>query len=218
MEKIMDFKTYHALEKKAWALVAEKSNGEMRFSSAIPGQPYWTHLLEVHMAQVIGGVTDPEELLATILHDVVEDSDVTVEQLTFEYSSKIAAIVHIVSKPEPFIPATFYGNIMSASTDIRLPAMRIKVRDRINNLITNMAHNTPEKARAYVEEAGQYFMPMANQVGLTEELSRTIQYVNHRHKIIKTTVYWEVLRRKSIAASGNAITNMPKLQTTASHA
>jgi (p)ppGpp synthase/HD superfamily hydrolase len=133
--------------------------------------------MEVHMAQVVGGVTDPEELLATILHDIVEDSDVTPGQLATEYSPRVAAIVKLVSKPEPFIPEIFYGSITKASSDIGVPAMRIKARDRINNLITNMAHNRPEIARAYIKEARRYFMPMAEKVGLTEELDRTIRHV-----------------------------------------
>lgn len=173
----MDFTTYRELEKKAWALVAEKAGNEMRNSSAIPNQPYWTHLIEVHMAQVVNGVTDPEELLATILHDVVEDSDVTANYLAKEFSQKIADIVSLVSKPEPFVPETFYGSIMSADEGIGLPAMRIKVHDRINNLITNMAHNLPEKAEKYAAEARQYFMPMAEKVGLVQQLESAIRYV-----------------------------------------
>jgi hypothetical protein len=55
--------------------------------------------------------------------------------------------------------------------------MRIKVYDRINNLITNMAHNHPDKARAYTVEATQYFMPMAERVTLTRELKRAIKYL-----------------------------------------
>lgn len=173
----MDFNTYRELEAKAWALVAEKAGNETRFASPVPNQPYWTHAMEVHMAQIVGGVTDREELIATILHDIVEDSDVTTEYLAAEFSPRIAAIVGLVSKPEPFDPETFYGNIMIADEDIALPAMRVKVRDRINNLITNMAHNRPEKARAYLAEARRYFMPMAERVGLVDELERTIEYV-----------------------------------------
>lgn len=173
----MDFKTYRKLEKKAWALVAEKAGGETRNASAIPNQPYWTHLIEVHMAQIVHGVSDPEELLAAILHDVVEDSDVTLGQLAESFSPRVAAIVGLVSKPEPFAPDQFYGAIMAAKEDIGLPAMRIKVHDRINNLITNMAHNRLEKARGYAAEARQYFMPMAERVGLTEPLENAVRYV-----------------------------------------
>lgn len=177
MIKPMDFTTYRKLEKKAWALVAKKAGSEMRNASAIPNQPYWTHLIEVHMAQIANGVTDHEELLATILHDIVEDSDVTIPYLTKEFSQRVADIVGLVSKPEPFIPDVFYGKIMSAPPDIGLPAMRIKVNDRINNLLTNMAHNLPEKAEKYAAEARQYFMPMAEKVGLHGPLAHAVQYV-----------------------------------------
>lgn len=173
----MDFSTYRKLEKKAWTLVAVKAGNEMRNSSAVPNQPYWTHLIEVHMAQITNGITDPEELLATILHDIVEDSDVTAEYLAKEFSQKIASIVSLVSKPEPFMPEVFYGAIMSADEHIGLPAMRIKVHDRINNLITNMAHNVPDKAKKYTAEAQQYFTPMADKVGLIEPLEHAIRYV-----------------------------------------
>ncbi len=175
----MDFNMYRVLERKAWTLIAEKSGNEMRFASPIPNQPYWTHLMEVHMAQIVGGITDPEELLATILHDAVEDFGVTTEYLAAEFSPRIAAIVSLVSKPEPFIPETFYGNIMAADEVLSMPAMRIKVRDRINNLITNMVHNQSEKAAAYAAEARRYFIPMAEKVALVAELERAIQYVEH---------------------------------------
>jgi (p)ppGpp synthase/HD superfamily hydrolase len=173
----MDFSTYRKLEKRAWALIAEKAGSEMRSASAIPNQPYWTHLIEVHMAQVINGVTDPEELLATILHDIVEDSDITTTYLAKKFSQRIADIVGLVSKSEPFIPEAFYTAIMSADADTGLPAMRIKVNDRINNLITNMAHNLPEKAEKYAAEARQYFIPMADKVGLRQQLEHVIRYV-----------------------------------------
>jgi len=55
--------------------------------------------------------------------------------------------------------------------------MRIKVHDRINNLITNMAHNQSEKARDYAAEARRYFLPMANEVGLRVQLENTIVYI-----------------------------------------
>jgi len=173
----MDFITYRSLEKKAWALVAEKAGNEMRYYSAVPNQPYWTHMMEVHMALITHGVTDAEELLASILHDIVEDSDVTTAYLAREFSPRIAAIVGLVSKPDPFVPEPFYSAIMMADDDIGLPAMRIKVHDRINNLITNMTHNAPSKAQEYATEARRYFMPMAKRVGLTQPLQNAIQYV-----------------------------------------
>ncbi len=174
----MNFTTYRELEKKAWSLVAEKSGNEMRYYSAVPDQPYWTHMLEVHMALIVHGVTDPEELLSSILHDVVEDSDVTTDYLAREFSQKIADVVGLVSKPDPFVPEVFYGAIMAADESIGLPAMRIKVHDRINNLITNIAHcGSPEKANAYAAEARQYFMPMAKKVGLAKQLEHAIRYV-----------------------------------------
>lgn len=176
-EQPIDFTTYRELEAKAFALVAEKSVGEMRFASPIPNQPYWTHLAEVHMAQIVDGVIDHEELLATILHDIVEDSEVTEDYVATEFSPRVAAIVGLCTKPEAFEPEAFYGKIMNADESIALPAMRIKVHDRINNLITNMAHNQHAKAREYATEARQYFMPMAERVGLVEELQRAIHYV-----------------------------------------
>lgn len=173
----MDFMTYRELEKKAWSLVAEKAGNEMRYYSAIPNQPYWTHMLEVYMAMIVHGVTDPEELLASILHDVVEDSDVTTDYLAREFSQRVAGIVGLVSKPEKFVPEEFYGNIMLADENIGLPAMRIKVHDRINNLITNEAHSgLPHKVKAYADEARRYFMPFAEKVGLVRQLEYAIRY------------------------------------------
>ncbi|HVU59917.1 MAG TPA: HD domain-containing protein [Candidatus Saccharimonadales bacterium] len=173
----MDWTTYRRLEKKALQRLVTKANGEVRNFSATPNVPYETHPVAIRDMLITLNVTDKEEWLAALLHDIIEDSDVTTEQLAMDFSPRVAAIVGLVSKPEPFDSEAFYGAIMTADEAIGLPAMRIKVCDRMNNLLTNMAYNTSANAAAYAAEARQYFLPMAGRVGLVEPLELSISYI-----------------------------------------
>ena len=66
------------------------------------GAPYLEHLLEALEVLIRGaGVTDPEVLCAAVLHDVVEDTDCTVDDLGAILGPRIAGLVDWVTIPEP---------------------------------------------------------------------------------------------------------------------
>lgn len=170
----MPFEEYLKLRKLAFNLVAKKSDGEMRHFSPIKNQPYWTHLMNVHNYLVIKELEDYEILLAAILHDIVEDSDVSIADITQNFNTRIATIVEAVTKKENYTPKDFYTNILNNSD---LGPCYIKVSDRIDNILTNYCYSY-EKCQYYdqIEETRHWFIPMAERVGLVDDLISAINY------------------------------------------
>lgn len=171
----MDFPTYLKLREKAFSLVAEKSKDEMRYFSPIPGQPYWTHLANVHNFAILKGVKDREILLAAILHDIEEDSDVTEGYLSAEFSTGIARMCTMVSKPkEGYMAEQFYTPII---TDDHPGSKIIKVADRIDNMLTNYCYSpSATKSRKYLDETEEWFVPMARAIGWENDLQNAMDY------------------------------------------
>jgi GTP pyrophosphokinase len=169
---------YLDLRKKAFQLLEEKFPNEMRFSSAIKNQPYWTHLLNVHNYLITYGETDENVLIAALLHDAVEDSDISVSYLSLNFNAEIAKIVELLSKPSNYEDCDadiFYTNILKSKN---VGALKIKVFDRIDNLLTNMAFNSDIiKVQKYINETEKYFRPIAEKVGLEIYLDSVIVYL-----------------------------------------
>src|SRR5215475_13598926 len=66
------------------------------------GAPYLEHLLEALEFLVRGaGVTDPDVLCAAVLHDVVEDTPCTMDDVRLRFGDRVAGLVGWVTKPEP---------------------------------------------------------------------------------------------------------------------
>lgn len=170
----MNFDTYIELRKKAFLLVKETSGDEMRYYSPIENQPYWTHLMNVHNFLITMAVDDYEILLAAILHDIVEDSNITIDQIEKEYSKRVAKIVHLTTKPNEYVPKDFYNKVLKSK---ELGAKMIKVADRIDNMLTNYCYS--EKAIStdkYLKETEDYFEPIALQIGWLRPLQSAIDY------------------------------------------
>ena len=78
---------------KAFNFAMEKHNGQMRVS----GEPYFTHPIAV--ANILADMDlDASSVVAGLLHDVVEDTDVTDEEITKEFGETIALLVAGVTK------------------------------------------------------------------------------------------------------------------------
>lgn len=176
----MDKQTYLKKRKQAFDLVYRMSidaNGvmQLRETSVSPNQAYWTHLQNVHDFLISWGVTDYEILLAAILHDVVEDTAVTLEEIKHDYSERVGKIVALVSKDPDFGPTTakkYFDGIMTDPA-----AMVIKVADRIDNLLTHRV-NLADSAQILgtIAETKEYYRPMARIVGRVKELESAIEY------------------------------------------
>lgn len=134
----MNFQTYIKLRKKAFDLVKEKSGDDTRYSSPIKDdQPIWIHLMNVHNFLITKGIEDYETLLAAILHDIVEDYDVTINDLKNEFSEKVANIVDRLTKRAGESNLEYFTKIRNYHS----PApIEIKVADKIDNALTHYCY------------------------------------------------------------------------------
>ena len=128
------------------------------------GAPYTDHLLEALEVLVRGaGVTSPDILCAAVLHDVVEDTPCTLDELAGRFGPRIAELVGWVTIPEPgpgqdraSVKEEYLRGLPHVPRDARL----IKLADRASNAQT--LRNLPEaRRRAYYAQTVEYIVPLA---------------------------------------------------------
>jgi (p)ppGpp synthase/HD superfamily hydrolase len=128
------------------------------------GAPYLEHLLEALEVLVAGaGVTTPEILCAAVLHDVVEDTDGTLEDISAAFGPRVAELVGWVTIPEPgpgqdkaAVKEEYLRGLRRAPHD----AILVKLADRASNAQT--LRNLPEdRGRAYYAQTVEYIVPLA---------------------------------------------------------
>jgi (p)ppGpp synthase/HD superfamily hydrolase len=128
------------------------------------GAPYAEHLLEALEVLVRGaGVTDPEMLCATVLHDVVEDTPCTIAGVREAFGDRVADLVGWVTKPEAVDGAdkkaakeAYLRRLSDAPDD----AIVVKLADRASNVQTLRNLSLP-KQREYFAQTRVYIMPLA---------------------------------------------------------
>jgi (p)ppGpp synthase/HD superfamily hydrolase len=180
----MNFTEYLEMQQKACQYLQDESREMMRYCSAIEGQPYWTHPMNVHNYLVIKGVQDYEVLIAAILHDAIEDLGATKKFIAKNFNDRIAEIVDIVSKPKDWDPEVYYPGIMNFEDD---SAMKIKVADRIDNLINFYSYSEDAlHSDKYIDETAIYFLPMAKKVGWVKSLNDVFLYFKEKNSLIRS--------------------------------
>jgi len=130
------------------------------------GAPYAEHLLEALEVLVRGaGVTDPEILQAAVLHDVVEDTPCTIDDVRRAFGGRVAVLVGWVTKPEPedgadpkAVKEAYLERLRDAPDD----AIVVKLADRASNVQTLRKLGLP-KQRSYYAQTVRYIMPLAAQ-------------------------------------------------------
>ena len=128
------------------------------------GAPYTEHLLEALEVLVRGaGVTSPEILCAAVLHDVVEDTGCTLDEIGAAFGPQVAELVGWVTIPEPgpgedraSVKDEYLRGLSSAPHD----AILVKLADRASNAQT--LDKLPEaRQRAYYAQTVEYIVPLA---------------------------------------------------------
>ncbi len=151
--------------KKAYELAAEAHKDQKRES----GEPYIIHPLNVCM-NLVQFHADGATLCAGLLHDVVEDTKYTLENIENMFDKEVAHLVdgvtkisnmHFNSKDEA-TNANIRRLINSLNDDIRI--MIIKLCDRLHNMQT-LIHKAPEKRIRSAEETLNIFVPIAYFIG-----------------------------------------------------
>jgi len=128
------------------------------------GVPYLEHLLEALQALVEGaGITDPDVLAAAVLHDVLEDTEVTTEQLAQRFGPQIAELVSWVTIPKAGpgedkaqVKIANFKRLAEAPREAKL----IKLADRLSNA-QGLRNIKPARQRAYYTQTVDYIMPLA---------------------------------------------------------
>ena len=167
---------------KAYQLAARAHDGQFRRS----GEPYICHPLHVAMLLVDLGM-DTESLAAALLHDVVEDTSVTLDELESQFGSDVAHMVDGVTKltkikfssVEEQQAENLRKMLMAMSQDVRV--MIIKLCDRLHNMRTGDAW-PEQKRRDKALETMEVYAPIAHRLGISnikEELEdRSLRYLD----------------------------------------
>lgn len=134
------------------------------------GEPYITH--PVAVAGILADMRlDHETLMAALLHDVIEDTDLSKEDLAELFGATVAELVEGVSKldklkfssKEELQTENYRKMIMAMTQDIRV--ILIKLADRTHNMRT-IGHLRPDKRRRIARETLDIFSPLAHRLGI----------------------------------------------------
>ena len=144
----------------------------------ISGEPYFLHSLAV--ANILAELNlDAETVSAAMLHDVVEDTDITLEDIRQQFGDAVAQLVDGVTKMD--IISTLRGSddpkqqkehmqaenlrkmLLAMAEDVRV--VLIKLADRLHNMRTLSALR-PDKQRRIARETMDIFAPLANRLGI----------------------------------------------------
>ena len=171
-----------AMIDRAYAL-AEKAHGEQRRRS---GEPYICHPLSVAQILVELGM-DSESIAAALMHDVAEDTPVTVAEIKQKFGPEVALLVDGVTKltqikfsnVEDRQAENLRKMLLAMSQDVRV--MIIKLCDRLHNMRTGDAW-PEQKRRDKALETMEVYAPIAHRLGISnikEELEdRSLHYLD----------------------------------------
>lgn len=154
------------LIKRAYELANEHHNGQFRKS----GEPYINHPLNVAymLCDLHAG---PSTVAAGFLHDIVEDTDVTLEEVKNEFGADVCSIVDGVTKisklkymtKEKVLATSHQKILLAMSKDVRV--ILVKLVDRLHNMRT-LQFQDPIKQVRIAQETLDLYAPLAHRLGM----------------------------------------------------
>ncbi|WP_435973681.1 RelA/SpoT family protein [Streptomyces sp. Qhu_M48] len=150
--------------RRAYVLAESSHRGQFRKS----GEPYITHPLAVTLILAELGA-ETTTLTASLLHDTVEDTEVTLDQVRREFGDEVAYLVDGVTKVEKIDygaaaePETFRKMLVATGNDVRV--MSIKLADRLHNMRT-LGVMRPEKQARIAKVTRDVLIPLAERLGV----------------------------------------------------
>ncbi|TJZ41621.1 bifunctional (p)ppGpp synthetase/guanosine-3',5'-bis(diphosphate) 3'-pyrophosphohydrolase [Streptomyces piniterrae] len=173
---------------KAYVLAESSHRGQMRKS----GEPYITHPLAVTLILAELGA-ETTTLTASLLHDTVEDTEVTLDQVRAEFGAEVCYLVDGVTKLEKVDygaaaePETFRKMLVATGNDVRV--MSIKLADRLHNMRT-LGVMRPEKQARIAKVTRDVLIPLAERLGvqaLKSELEDLVFAILHPDEYATTS-------------------------------
>ncbi|MEV5956018.1 HD domain-containing protein [Streptomyces sp. NPDC051987] len=150
--------------RRAYLLAESSHRGQMRKS----GEPYITHPLAVTLILAELGA-ETTTLTASLLHDTVEDTDVTLDQVREQFGEEVRYLVDGVTKLEKVDygaaaePETFRKMLVATGSDVRV--MSIKLADRLHNMRT-LGVMRREKQERIAKVTRDVLIPLAERLGV----------------------------------------------------
>ncbi len=197
-------KKYHpsddiTLIEKAYKVASEAHKDQFRRS----GEPYIIHPLcvSVILAEL---QLDKESIAAGLLHDVVEDTALTIEDLEREFGSDVALIVDGVTKLEKlqynedkleFQADNLRKMFLAMAKDIRV--IMVKLADRLHNMRT-LKHMSPEKQKEIARETMDIYAPLAMRLGISKV---KVELDDLSLKYLEPDVYYDLVDKIAIRKS-----------------
>ena len=152
---------------QAYLFASEKHKNQVRKS----GDPYIVHLLGARILSELN--TGPTTIIAGLLHDTIEDTDTTEEEITEKFGKEVCYLVQGVTKVTRL---SDYHNVdfeaeshrkifIAMAKDIRV--IIIKLADRLHNMRT-LQFQPPEKQKKIAKETRDVYAPIAHRLGLSQ--------------------------------------------------
>ena len=179
--------------RRAYQFGAALHEGQSRTS----GEPYIFHPLAV--ARILAEMRlDHTTLIAAILHDVIEDTEVSRAEIERQFGKEVALIVDGVSKIEKIEgmsrqerqAESFRKLVLAMTQDLRV--ILVKLADRLHNMRT-LGSMADEKKKRIAEETLDIYAPIAQRLGITS-LRRELEDLSfaaihpHRHEVFVKTI------------------------------
>ncbi len=167
---------------EAASFAAKKHIGQNR--KGLDEAPYINHPLEVANLLVnVGKVEDYDTLIAAVLHDTVEDTDATREEIAERFGEKVASIVMEVTDDKSLPKQERKQKQVEHAPHLSTAAKQLKMCDKISN-ITDVMNNPPdgwsvERRREYVEWGERVFAGLR---GVNEHLEEHFDELVERAK------------------------------------
>ncbi|MBQ7128573.1 MAG: bifunctional (p)ppGpp synthetase/guanosine-3',5'-bis(diphosphate) 3'-pyrophosphohydrolase, partial [Clostridia bacterium] len=155
------------LIKKAYLFGEKAHEGQFRKS----GEKYFNHPTATAIIVINLGM-DNESVVAALLHDVIEDTPITAEEIEKEFGSDVRGLVEALTKIAqlPFVSReeaqaeNIRKMVLAMSEDIRV--ISIKLADRLHNMRTINGHKSEDKKRDIAKETLDVYAPIAHRLGI----------------------------------------------------
>ena len=181
-------KTDQAFIEKAYKMAEHHHTGQKRKS----GEDYITHPLAV--ARILADLgSGPATIAAALLHDTVEDTSYSIEQLQVDFGDEVALLVDGVTKLDKVKfgdsaqSETMRKMVVAMSKDVRV--LVIKLADRLHNART-WGFVNPEQAKRKAQETLEIYAPLAHRLGISaikvelEDISFAVLYPKVYEEIV----------------------------------